>query len=191
LAAAAQGRVAASYRPDAPAPIDAPARASVPLQLDWTPPELDALGAQASLKNSFVLDRTMLGVAASLLPESEAAARQSVRKLDGVSVHLYRFRDYGAIDPDQIERVRQAYHARGWKHMVTAAKTGLPIRDGKADFWLVTDGIDIRGGTLMMVTPKSVSVVTFAGNLNPIDLLHLRGHFGIPNFSGDSLQESR
>jgi hypothetical protein len=28
---------------------------------------------------------------------------------------------------------------------------------------------------------------TLAGNLSPLDLLHLRGHFGIPKFDGDGL----
>jgi len=29
-------------------------------------------------------------------------------------------------------------------------------------------------------TPRSLTLVTVAGNLSPVDLLHLRGHFGIP-----------
>jgi hypothetical protein len=30
---------------------------------------------------------------------------------------------------------------------------------------------------------------TLAGNLSPLDLLHLRGHFGIPRFEGDGLRD--
>jgi hypothetical protein len=30
-----------------------------------------------------------------------------------------------------------------------------------------------------------------AGNLSPIDLLHLRGHFGIPRFDGDGLRQQQ
>jgi hypothetical protein len=30
-----------------------------------------------------------------------------------------------------------------------------------------------------------------AGNLSPIDLLHLRGHFGIPRFDGDDFKEEK
>jgi hypothetical protein len=30
--------------------------------------------------------------------------------------------------------------------------------------------------------------VTVAGNLSPIDLLHLRGHFGIPRFDNDGVK---
>jgi len=165
--------------------------AAAPVALDWTPPELAALGARAEVKNSFVLDRTMLGAASALLPDSEADARQSIRKLDGIAVHIYRFHDYDQIDPQQLELVRQAYHTRGWKHLATAAPTGGPVHSGTTDLWLMVDGVSVRGGTLLEVTPRSVNLVTFAGDLNPIDLLRLRGHFGIPNFSGDKFQDAR
>jgi hypothetical protein len=150
------------------------------------------------VKNSFVLDRTMLGAAAALIPDSEADARQSIRKLDGIEVHIYRFHDYDQIDPQQVELVRQAYHVRGWKHLVTSAPTGAPVHSGAdrttdrtTDLWLMVDGVSVRGGTLLVVTPRSVNLVTFAGDLNPIDLLRLRGHFGIPNFSGDKFQDAQ
>ena len=183
---------AVAQRPDGSAAASAPApAAAIPVELGWTPPELASLGAAAEVKNSFVLDRNMLGAAAALVPESEAGARQSIRKLDGVGVHLYRFHDEGSIDPARVDLVREAYHARGWKHLVTAAAKGAPVHSGTTDLWLAVDGVDVRGGTLLIVTPKSVSLVTFAGDLSPVDLLHLRGHFGIPNFSGDKFEDAR
>ena len=33
--------------------------------------------------------------------------------------------------------------------------------------------------------------MTVAGNLSPVDLLHLRGHFGIPDFDGDGIRRIR
>jgi hypothetical protein len=172
---------------------------SIPVALDWTPPALASVGERAIVKNSFVFDRTMLAVAAGLLPQSEAGAKQSIRKLDGVAVHLYRFQDESDIDPAQLEEVRRAYHVHGWEHLVSPgdkipsakgdADKGALLQKGKTDLWLALDGIDVRGGTLLVVTPRSVSLVTFAGDLNPIDLLRLRGHFGIPNFSGDKFDE--
>ncbi len=41
---------------------------SIPVALDWTPPALASVGERAIVKNSFVFDRTMLAVAAGLLP---------------------------------------------------------------------------------------------------------------------------
>jgi len=53
--------------------------------------------------------------------------------------------------------------------------------------WLVLDGANVRGGVVLVETPKSLTLATVAGNLSPVDLLHLRGHFGIPRFEGDQL----
>jgi len=38
------------------------------------------------------------------------------------------------------------------------------------------DGVNLRGAVVMAQTPKSLTLVTVAGNLSPVDLLHLRGH---------------
>jgi hypothetical protein len=42
---------------------------------------------------------------------------------------------------------------------------------------------------ILAETPKSVTLVTVAGTLSPVDLLHLRGHFGIPRFDGDGVSD--
>jgi hypothetical protein len=190
---AASLAVAAQAQYPDPSPSTPPipsAVASIPVALDWTPPQLAYLGQSAEVKNSFVLDRTMLSAVSGLLPDSEAEARQSLRKLDGIAVHLYRFHDEGEIDPQAIQDLRQAYHAHGWQHLVSKGHSAGPYQNNATDLWLATDGVTVKGGTLLFVTPRSVSLVTFAGNLNPIDLLRLRGHFGIPNFSGDSFHDA-
>ncbi len=183
------GAMLSAQRPVGPSvvPVDHP---TLPVALDWTPEALGPLVQTAEVKNSFVLDRTMLGAGAALLPDSEEGARQSLRKLDGVSVRLYRFHDAGMIDPEQAALLREAYHARGWKHLVSGDKGAL-VHSGTTDVWLAVDGVTVRGGTVLAITPKSVSLVTFAGNLDPVDILKLRGHFGIPKFDGDSLQDAR
>jgi hypothetical protein len=88
-----------------------------------------------------------------------------------------------------IEAVREAYHLRGWKHLVTTTNNGGPLHNGTADVWLVVDGANLRGAVVLAETPKSLTLVTVAGNLSPADLLHLRGHFGIPPFEGDGIRD--
>ena len=61
----------------------------------------------------------MLGVAAGLLPDSDAPTRQAISKIDGVSVHTLRFGEGGIPDEDAVAAIRAAYHLRGWKHLVT------------------------------------------------------------------------
>jgi hypothetical protein len=158
-----------------------------PVPLEWTPLALDRLNTQAAMKSSFTLDRNMLNVAAGLMPDSQADDRQIIRKLDGVSVHTMHFGDAGIPDEAEVDSVRAAYHLRGWKHLVTTTKTGGPVHSGTTDVWVVMDGANVRGAVVLAETPKSLTLVTVAGNLSPVDLLHLRGHFGIPRFDGDGV----
>lgn len=160
-----------------------------PVPLEWTPPALDELSRRAAVKSSFTLDRNLLGAAAAILPDSDVEDRQTIRKLDGVSVHTMRFPDTGIPDENAVESIRAAYHLRGWKHLVTTGRTGGPVHDEITDVWVVMDGVNVRGAVILAETPKSLTLVTVAGNLNPIDLLHLRGHFGIPRFDSDGVRE--
>ena len=77
-----------------------------------------------------------------------------MNKLDGVSVHLMRFGDAGIPDEREVEAVREAYHLRGWKHLVTTTRSGGPVHSGTTDVWLVLDGVNVRGAVVLAETPK-------------------------------------
>jgi hypothetical protein len=171
--------------------IPEPRPESGPVVLEWVPPALAQLSAQAAVKSSFTLDRAMLAAASGLMQESDDDVRQAVNKLDGVSVHLLRFAAEGVADETAVDAVREAYHLRGWKHLVTTTNNGGPLRNGTTDVWLVMDGVNLRGAVVLAETPKSLTLVTVAGNLSPVDLLHLRGHFGIPRFERDRLRDAQ
>jgi hypothetical protein len=175
-----------------PPPPPPPVQADLsPVPLEWVPPALVALDAEAAVKTSFTLDRNLLGLAAGLIPDSEADDRRVINKLDGISVHLLHFGDAGIPDEDAVDSIRAAYHLRGWKHLVTTTRSGGPVHSGTTDVWVVLDGVNVRGAVVMAETPRSLTLVTVAGNISPVDLLHLRGHFGIPRFDGDQLRDAR
>lgn len=186
---------ASAQTPQAPAGPNAapPAAAAVtapgvsPVPLEWTPPALAQLGAQALAKTSFTLDRTMLAAAASLMGDSDAGTKAAINKLDGLSVHVLRFADAAPADPALVNSIRDAYHLPGWKHVVSASGRGGPVHDGATDVWVVMDGSNLRGAVVLVESPRSLTLATLAGNLSPVDLLHLRGHFGIPRFDGGTL----
>jgi len=189
--AMAQAPVAPQTPANAP-PVATPptdAANAGPVVLDWVPPALAQLSAQAAMKENFTLDRDMLGAAASLMPDSEAETRQAINKLDGISVHMLRFGDASPIDESLVDSIRAAYHLRGWKHLATTTDAGGPLRNGTTDVWMVMDGVNVKGAVVLVETPKSLALVTVAGNLSPVDLLHLRGHFGIPRFDGEGLKD--
>jgi hypothetical protein len=180
---------AAPQGADGPPPAIPAANADLsPVPLEWTPPALAALSAQAAVKSSFTLDRNLLAAAATLLPDSDADARQAIAKLDGISVHTLRFGDPSMIDPAAVESMREAYHLRGWKHLVSTTNSGGPVHNGTTDVWVVLDGANVRGAVVLTQTPKSLTLVTIAGNMNPVDIFRLRGHFGIPQFDTDDIK---
>lgn len=159
--------------------------------LDWAPPALAVLSAQAAAKSSFTLDRTMLTAAAGLTGDMDDATRQAIAKLDGVSVHVLRFADTGMANPAQIEAIREAYHQRGWKHMLTTTGGESPLHNATTDVWVIMDGTNLRGAVVLVQGAKTLTLATVKGNLSPTDLLHLRGHFGIPRFEGDGLASEK
>ncbi len=161
-----------------------------PVPLDWVPPALSQLSASAPIKENFTLDRTLLGVAAGIVPDSDAPVRQAINKLDGVSVHTMRFNGSGIPDEGAVQAIRAAYHLRGWKHVVTTSDHGGAVRNGSTDVWFVLDGMNVRGAVVLAETPRSLTLVTVAGNLSPVDLLHLRGHFGIPRLDMNDFQNA-
>ncbi len=173
----AQSQPSATLQPSTPDPG--------PVVLEWVPPALAQLSAQATTRSSFTLDRNLLNVAAGLMPDPDPEFRQAVNKIDGVSVHVLRFGADGIADPAQVDALREAYHLRGFKHLAATENAAGPLHNGITDVWLVVDGTNVRGAVVLAETPKSLTLVTVAGNLNPVDLFHLRGHFGIPRFEGD------
>jgi hypothetical protein len=153
--------------------------------LDWTPPALSDLSTQASSKTSFAFDRSMLEAMGAIEGGMDQETRQAWAKLDGVSVHLLRFGPAGIPNEPAVSAIREAYHTRGLKHLVTSTGTGAPMHNGTTDVWLVVDGINVKGAVILGETAKSVTLVTVKGDISPADLFHLRGHFGIPKFDSN------
>jgi hypothetical protein len=169
-----------------------PDPAAGPVVLDWTPPSLAQLNSEAAVKSSFTLDRSMLSMAAAVMPDSDAGTKEAIAKIDGVSIHSLRFGAAGIADEASVEAIRQAYHLRGWKHLVTTNTANKsPMQNGTTDVWLVLDGVNVRGAVVLAETPKSLTLVTVSGNLSPVDLLHLRGHFGIPSFNASDFKDAK
>jgi hypothetical protein len=176
--------------PSGPPPARAANPDADPVPLEWVPPALAQLSSQAPMKSNFTLDRTMLGIAAGLVPDSDAPTRQAINKLDGVSVHTMRFGEAGIPDESAVEAIRGSYHLRGWKHVVTTSDHGSPVHSGTTDVWVVLDGTNVRGAVVLAETPRSLTLVTVAGNLSPVDLMHLRGHFGIPKLDAGDFKDA-
>ena len=69
--------------------------------------------------------------------------------------HLLRFADAGIGRQTQVDAIREAYHLRGWKHVVSSVNSGGPMHDNKTDVWVVMDGANLRGAVVFVDTPRA------------------------------------
>jgi len=153
----------------------------------WIPRNMDAVSQHASFRTDFTFDRTMLALANNFIEDEDT--RRVVAKLNGISVHCYKFSVPGLYDPGNLEAVRRQYHDHGWKHLVTAQSAHDPTNIGRTDVWIRFEHANVEGAVVMLASPTNINLIAINGTISPLDLLHLRGHFGIPRFSGDHLVE--
>ncbi len=151
--------------------------------LGWVPQGMEALGRTAAFHTDFTFDRSMLQLASGLWEgPGDPAFSDAVNRLDGISVHSYHYAAPGMYDPRLLDVVRRQYGAMGWEHLVTARSAA---NGGATDLWISFHHMRATGAVVLFQSPTNLNLIAFSGNLSPLDLLHLRGHFGIPRFPGD------
>jgi hypothetical protein len=180
---------------------------------DWMPAGVEQLARNASSHTDFTFDKNMIQMSSGLIDGGDPDTRAAIAKLNGITVHLYRYAQPGMYDPRQVDAIRQQYHDSGWKHMVgthnpnsASGTAGAPAQNAPpppgasalnavplappgpqnhTDLFIKFQGTNVVGMVVLQTTPRNLNVVALSGDLSPIDLLHLRGHFGIPKSVGD------
>lgn len=147
------------------------------------PRSMVSLGRHASFHTDFTFDKPMLRELALGLPNDQNTQR-IMNNLRSVTVHVFRYSRPGLYAPSDLDGVRAYYRASGWKHLI-AARAGTADPAGRTDLWIRLQHDRIEAMTLLVSKPTALNLVEVDGTLSPLDLLHLRGHFGIPRFSGD------
>jgi hypothetical protein len=161
---------------------------------DFVPKGLSRLTAHASWHTDFTFDRSMLALTGKLEGLDEPT-RQAIARLNAVTVHSYRYAQPGVYEPAEVDSIRAQYDALGWKHVVskkgkTGAETIGPDKvavPGRTDLWVRMDGMNVAGVAVLLAEPSSLNLVAVSGDISTVDLLRLRGHFGIPKFGPDDL----
>jgi hypothetical protein len=153
--------------------------------LSWVPQGFEVMGRQAAFHTDFTFDRSMVQMAGYFIGDADRETREAIAKLNGISVHSYHFASSGLYDPSALDMIRRQYEAAGWRHLVTAHAKGDPFDAGQTDLWINFSHMDVTGMVVLFSGPKDLNLIALNGDLSPLDLLHLRGHFGIPRFSGD------
>ena len=153
--------------------------------LSGVPQGFEVLGQRAAFHTDFTFDRSMLQMASYFIGDNDPDARAAIAKLNGISVHSYHFAAPGLYDPAQLDLIRRQYESAGWRHLVAAHNKNDPYSTGQTDLWINLAHMDVTGMMVLVSGSKDLNLIALDGDLSTVDLLHLRGHFGIPRFSGD------
>ena len=120
---------------------------------------LGALADQPGTHTSFTFDRSLMQIAQNLLESNGMDAKRAGAALTGISV----------VNGNQ-----------------TPASTAQP-RSAATDLWLHFNGGDIDDLVVLIRASRDMNVITVTGDLRPLDLLHLSGHFGIPKIDPNAV----
>ena len=169
------------------------------------------LGANATFYSDLTFDESMLRAASQSMPDED---KPIIAKLRSISVHTFRYSAPGLYDPAALVAIRAQFDGEGWNHMVvkqphppTAAVPGAaatdpdgtptaapppPPRDPmRTEVWVKMKHSNVDGIVLLVANERNVNLIVIDGIISPLDLLHLRGHFGIPRFHGDEFEDSQ
>jgi dGTP triphosphohydrolase len=141
------------------------------------------LSDQPATHSGVTFDRNMMQIAQSVLEANGLDQKRAAAAVTGIAVDTYRYQRPAFYTPEAMNALLANYKAAGWKHLVnanqTAANTAQP-EHVVTDLWLHFSGADIDAVTVLTRGVKTMNVVRVTGDLRPLDLLHLGGHFGIP-----------
>ncbi|HWB32422.1 MAG TPA: hypothetical protein VG714_04550 [Acidobacteriaceae bacterium] len=162
------------------APLAAQAASAVPPGIVDS---LNNLADQPATHTCFTFDRSELQIAQEVLEQGGLNPDRAAAALTGISFDTYHYKEPAFYTPETMARIVETFHRAGWKHLVdgnhSPANSAQP-RSTLTDVWLHFSGADIDQLTVLVRGSHEMSLVQVAGDLRPLDLIHLSGHFGIP-----------
>jgi hypothetical protein len=152
-------------------------------------------GAAEALRNltseqanhtSFTFDHDMLQSAVGFLNDGEGRPIQ----LNSITVENYRYHEPAFYIPENMHALVASFDAAGWKHLVdqhASPRAATTPQKPLTDLWLHFTGADIDNVMVLVRGARQMSVIEVSGQLRPLDLVHLSGHFGIPKVDPDAV----
>ncbi|HEV2646731.1 MAG TPA: hypothetical protein VGU46_10230 [Acidobacteriaceae bacterium] len=144
---------------------------------------LTNLADQPATHTGVVFDRSTLQIVQSLLEQGGLPQDRAAAALTSISFDTYRYKEPAFYTPETFAEIVHTFHRAGWKHLVNGNQT--PANEAQphaalTDIWLHFSGADIDHVTVLIRSARDMNLIQVAGDLRPLDLLHLSGHFGIP-----------
>jgi len=144
---------------------------------------VNALADQPATHTGVVFDRNELQIAQSILQQGGLDADRAAAALESLSFDTYRYKEPAFYTPETMAQILDSFHRAGWKHLVNGNQTpgnAAQPRTMITDVWLHFSGADIDHVTVLVRATRELTMIQAAGDMRPLDLLHLSGHFGIP-----------
>jgi len=144
---------------------------------------LDNLADQPATHTGFTFDRNLLGLAQGLLQSGGLDDQRAAAALTSIRFDTYRYHQPVFYTPEAMEAIVAGYRAAGWKHLVDGNRSPANSAQPKStltDLWLHFTGADIDDVTVLVRSARDMNLIQVSGDLRPLDLIHLSGHFGIP-----------
>jgi hypothetical protein len=161
---------------------------------DPDPPGVSAslsnLADQPATHTGVVFDRSMMQVAQSMLQAGGLDAERAAAALNSISFDTYRYKEPAFYTPETMASIVDAYRRAGWKHLVNGNQTPANMAQPHTaitDIWLHFADGDIDHVTVLVRAAHDMNLIQVAGDLRPLDLLHLSGHFGIPKIDPNAV----
>jgi hypothetical protein len=151
---------------------------------------LNDLADQPATHMGYTLDRSEMQLARSVLESGGVDSARAAAALTSLSFDTYRYKAAVFYTPETMASIVDAYHRAGWKHMVNgnqAPANATQPRTAITDLWLHFSGADIDHVTVMIRSARDLNLIQIGGDLRPLDLLHLSGHFGIPKVDPNAI----
>lgn len=141
------------------------------------------LADQPATHTGVVFDNSMMQMVQGVLEQGGVDSERAAAMLSSISYDNFRYKEPAFYTPETMNSIIESFHRAGWKHLVNGNQTpGNEAQPQTAitDVWLHFSGPDIDHVTVLIRAAKGMNLIQIAGDLRPLDLVHLSGHFGIP-----------
>ncbi len=128
-------------------------------------------------ETTFTLDRSLLAATDGFFNGQDPEARRIAAGLNSITVHNYHYRDGASYDPGAFAALDADFRTSGYQHLVNSNAHGGP---STTDLWLRFQGANVNSLVVLTRGDRNMSAIVVDCTLRPLDLLHLGGHFGIP-----------
>lgn len=146
---------------------------------------LSRLAKKAQSVNSVALDQGMLRLASGVMAssgksESTQAIRQIVGQLKGIYVQDFEFAKPGAYSQADVDEILCQVQGHSWEQIVSSVDKRSHETDA---IYVLHDANAFKGILIVSAEPRELAVVNIVGPINPKDLSHMQGMFGIPKMN--------